>query len=238
MKEKVKLPIKNLIINKENIIELAEYLFKQKNKQEVNYKIKFKNQQEIESDDISIFNNRKFEEYEISLISMHYYSENNVDRIDIYIYNNDMFELSSVEIISSNSEWFATSEKSINEILTFCNEQNKIWRVFRNYKVQVFLIICISLVSTLFLVGFINKIIDIKDELFKSLLTIFFVFFVFLYACLIEKMQYAFPNVEISILDKNNVSKRKRRLIIVILTSVILPIVLNLVYDFIKCLIL
>ena len=58
MKQKIKIPINNVIIKKENIIEIAKFIFMQENRKDLIYRIKFKNEQEIESDDITIFEDR------------------------------------------------------------------------------------------------------------------------------------------------------------------------------------
>lgn len=85
MKQKIKIPINNVIIKKENIIEIAKFIFMQENRKDLIYRIKFKNEQEIESDDITIFEDRKFEEYEIDYIYMNYWDKDYENNIELYI---------------------------------------------------------------------------------------------------------------------------------------------------------
>lgn len=234
MKEKINIPIVDLILKEENIIELAKYLFNQENKQEVNYRIIFKNKQEIEGDDISLFQNRKFKEYEIDFIHMKYYSKEYEDKIEIYLYNNDMSGISSIEITSINNDWFAITEKAIEEILSYCDKQNKIGCIFRNMAVGGVLALVMAIISACFCGNFANELINSEREIGIIVGLICFNIFYILNSFLFRNLEKAFPKIEMAISDKNNSSKSKRANIVGIFTSLILPVAVNLIYDLIK----
>lgn len=239
MKEKIKIPLENLIFKKENIIDLAEYILKQeKEKSTFMFRIKFTNNQEIESDDISVFKNRKFEEYEIDFIRMNYSNYERKDDIDVYIYNGDDVRMSCIEITSFNSEWFALTEKEVKELLTYCDKQSKISFIFRKFSLECIIVLLMSCFTT-FLVGcFINKIfINMEKNVFTVLLIIVFNVVIFLNIHSFEELEKAFPSIEISILEKNNKSGKKRAQIFWIISSLVLPLLLNAIYDILKSLV-
>ena len=67
MREKIKIPISEFILEEKDIRGLAECV--DANEGEKEYIITFMNQQEIESDNIKIFDTERFKEYEIKNIS-------------------------------------------------------------------------------------------------------------------------------------------------------------------------
>lgn len=234
MKQKIKIPITNLIIKKENIIEIAKCIFKIENRKSLNYRVKFKNEQEIESDDITLFEDRKFEEYEIDYIYMSYWDEDYENNIEIYIYNYDTIGHSYVEIKSSDTNWIAIIEKDIKEKLSFCDKQCKINYIFEKFYIVIILSLLMSAISAVFFGKFISKIANMNSEHGILVAYLGYLLFSLIYIQLFRSLEKAFPKIEISILDKNNNSKKKRNNIILIITSLILPIILNLIYDFIK----
>lgn len=234
MKQKIKIPINNVIIKKENIIEIAKFIFMQENRKDLIYRIKFKNEQEIESDDITIFEDRKFEEYEIDYIYMNYWDKDYENNIELYIYNYDTVGHSHVEIKSSNLNWIAIVEKNIKEKISFCDKQSKINCIFEKFYIGIILSLLMSAISAVIFGVFIGKIANMGLEQKKVVILLCYLVFSIIYSQLFRNLEKAFPKVEISISDKNNSSKKKRNNIILISTSLILPIILNLIYDFIK----
>lgn len=233
MKEKVKLPIRNVIIKKKDILELANVIFLQDNKREITYQIKFKNEQEISGDDISIFKNRKFEEYEIKMICMRYYSKDFEDEINIYIYNDDVNEYSNIEISSNKSEWLALTEKQINETISLCEKQNKIGSIIRNPVIKSILAAIIAFLMSFFIALFIDKVVVGDKEAIFILQATLATLSCIISILLCEKLGQVYPSVEIIVTENNNLNK-KRKVVIGICTLIIIPIIVNGIYDLVK----
>ena len=106
MKQKIKIPITGKIINKKDIEDIATYIYSLKKTENdyFNIIIKFNNDMEISSDDLSCLNSRKIEEYEIKQIRIAYRDEEYTDEIDVDVNNWDEFEFSYIEISSSDEE--------------------------------------------------------------------------------------------------------------------------------------
>lgn len=232
MREKIRIPIKDVILNKKNIIEIAEYLFLQEDKMEVNYIIHFINDQEISSNDISIFENRKFEEYEIESINMHYRSNNPNKKITIFLYNYDKAGFSDIEVESDDSEWIAVIERELEEKISFCEKQAKIGKLFHKDIIPFILAVIISEISGYFLMIFLNKIVVYDNE--QEIFLVSCLGMLILNILVFKNLRKAFPIIEISIHDKNNSAKKKRKSIVWLCTAIILPLILNAVYDLIK----
>lgn len=82
----------------------------------------------------------------------------------------------------------------------------------------------------LFLNNFIKYGIE-KIAYFSLLLTIPYTI---IYSNLFQKLEGAYPLVEISIKEKNNIARKRRKILGTIFSLIILPIILSFIYDLIK----
>lgn len=232
MKQKMMIPIKNKIINKNNLLDIADYIYSLAKNGKSNFLIKFKNNMEISSNDLSCFNSRKIEEYEIEKINLSYNSNDYKKEIDISIYNYDTFGFSSINVCADEEQWIGQVNYKINEFVSFCNNTNSFINFFRKYTIiPIFLILVFSFVSNSFWMTFLNK---VTSEYNSVMFWCWYVDFVMIYIWLAAKISKAYPSIEIDICNKTNKSKKRRNVIMGFMTIIILPIVVNIIYDIIK----
>ena len=234
MKQKIKIPIKAKIITKKDIEDIAEYLYTLKEKEDdyFNISIKFNNEIEISSNDLSCLNSRKIEEYEINQLRITYRNMKYTDEIDVSINNFDEFKFSNIEISSDNEQRLGSVEHKLKELLGFCKSQSKINYIFKyNSMLVAFISSAIAVLWTLSLTKFLK---NYTEDYY--ILIAFILLFDILYYYFFNKLFKAYPNIEIDINDKTNRPKKRRKLFGGILTLIIIPLLLNIGYDVVKIL--
>ena len=94
--------------------------------------------------------------------------------------------------------------------------------------------IILSFISSLFTIIFLRNFTnwDLHQTFLMTILVMFP--FVTIYSRLGEELEKAYPSVEISIKDKNNMAKKRRNIIISTITLIIVPLLLSVLYDIIK----
>lgn len=233
MKQKVEIPIKNIVINKKDLEDMAKYVFSFSDDGEVEYFIKFNNNIEITSENLEWIDDRKIEEYEIKQIKMAFNSADYKKQICIQIYNYDMWGFSSIEINAEEEDWIGQVKSKIKELTSFCDNKNKMIKFLRKYEIiPVIFIVIFSFISNFFWITFLNKI--TSSEMEQLQVCAWFIDFIILYTILLAKLNKAFPSIELDISYKTNKSKERRKIITGIITTIVLPIIVNTIYDFIK----
>ena len=238
MEQQIILRINNKIIEKTNIIELASYIMTLKEDDSdstVRFYINFLDDSTISSKKLDIFENRLFEEKEIKYIKMIYRSYILKSELTVYLYNYDNTKISRIEIESKNENWIFTTKGKIEQLLSFCNKQSTISNFLINhFKICAFIMIILSFISSLFTIIFLRNFTnwDLHQSFLMTILVIFP--FVPIYSRLGEELEKAYPSVEISIKDKNNMAKKRRNIIISIITLIVVPLLLSVLYDIIK----
>lgn len=233
MKQKIEIPIKNIVIKKKDLEDIAKYIFSFADDGEVEYFIKFNNDIEIASENLEWINDRKIQEYEIKQIKMSFNSFDYKKQIHIQIYNYDMWGFSSIEINADEENWLGQVEFKMKELMLFCDNKNNIIKFLRRYEIiPIIFILIFSIISNLFWIIFLNKVTSSEIGQFQS--CAWFIDFIILYSILITKLNKAFPSIELDISNKTNKSKKIRTIITGIITAIVLPIIVNIIYDFIK----
>lgn len=241
MKEKTVIPIKDIIFTKENIVELAKCLYNKDEKNQMLFNIKFMNGQEIQSDNISIFENKKFNEYEIKTIQMLLNNSFHQKYVHVFIYNYDNNEsTSSIEIAYENEEnyeWFASTEKKIKEQLSYCSKRNKIVIFLRNNWIYHCTVIILSCFEYFFLHSLISRFIDLNKEIYIYVGLINSLLLLIMNYVGTSLFNKAFPRVEIDIDEKNNramkIRKGLKRLISILMCSNIISIAVK-IFELVK----
>ena len=242
MEQQIKLSINNKIIEKSNVLDLAKFILDLKQDDDdgkVNFYIDFLDDSTLSNDKLDIFENRLFEEKEIKDIRMKYHSYNLVKSVSVYLYNYDTIKISRIELESEDENWIFTTKGKIEQLLSFCIKQSLISNLLINhFKICAFIMIILSFISALFTVIFLSNFINWDfEQIF--LMTILVMFpLVMIYLKLFEKLEKAYPSVEISIKDKNNTAKKRRKIIISIISLIFLPLLLSIVYDLLKKIVL
>ncbi len=186
---------------------------------------------EISREDSRIFDNDKVKEYAIDRIYMHYENDDYKDRVDIYLYNEERYRTSEIEIVSSNETWFTLMEKEFMEILSFCKKQSKMGLLLGNEIVGCVLVSVISMISSLAISNLINKIESLSGSVYIMIMGLFFFVMFILDMFIYKELAAAFPIVEIAITDKNNIASKKRKILFWLASTIVIPILLNLIYD-------
>lgn len=235
MNQSIKIPIKNRIIRKKNILDLANYLeyLNESDNGKTSFRITFKDDREILSDNKEIFESRIFEEKEIYKISMTYIENAYKSRVEINILNYDLYNYSDIKVISDDEKWISNISYNIDEFLSYCDSQNKFNVIFKHNALIIVIVLLLSTIIGLSIALFLRKALNMNIE--ATLIPTMILSTIVLMR-LFEKLEKAYPNVEIAIQDKNNMAKKKRSAFISIITIVIIPILVNILYDTIKIL--
>ena len=238
MKEKIKIPIKNVILKKENIIGLAKCIANQDDIRRICFNIRFMNDQEIESDDILIFENEKFNEFEIRSIHMSYLDKDYAKSIEIYIYNYQQYlGYSYVEISyesKENLDWLAITEKSIKDQISYCEQRNKYISLLQKDILLFVMILFLNIFTAFFIGRIIERLAGLNKEQFFICILSAFGFLESISICWRNVFYKAYPIIEIDIKDKNNSSKRARKMLKSILGTCIIPFILDIVFNLIE----
>lgn len=235
MKQKIKIPIKNKIISKQNIKDIAEYVYSLKQDGDrFSLTIVFNNNMEISSEDLSCINSRKIEEYEIDEIRISYRDRNYLEEIDVDIRNYDQYEYSNIEISSNDENKLATVEHKLNELLGYCEKQSKISFLNKGIFLGPIIMGILIGVSGFLMLKFVNNFIELNTVISILVSSIIAIMYYIGYNTILK----AYPNIEINISDKTNKSKQKRKIIIWVITVMILPMLLNVIYDILKYIIM
>ena len=155
--------------------------------------------------------------------------------LTVYLYNYDNTKISRIEIESKNENWIFTTKGKIGQLLSFCNKQSTISNFLINhFIICAFIMIILSFISSLFTIIFLRNFTnwDLHQTFLMTILVMFP--FVTIYSRLGEELEKAYPSVEISIKDKNNMAKKRRNIIISTITLIIVPLLLSVLYDIIK----
>lgn len=237
MEKEIKINIRNKIIEKDNIMDLSKYIenLKHDENTEIKFSIKFFDNTSIYGETKDIFTERVCEEREIKSIRLKYHDYTLKNHLSIYIYNYDVNGFSNIEISSAEENWFFTIKSKIEELLSYCKKQSKISNLLINhFRLSVAVMILISFISAVFTMLFLNNFIKYgieKIAYFSLLLTIPYTI---IYSNLFQKLEGAYPLVEISIKEKNNIARKRRKILGTIFSLIILPIILSFIYDLIK----
>lgn len=238
MKEKIKIPIKNVILKKENIIGLAKCISNQEDIRRICFNIRFINEQEIESDDILIFENEKFNEFEIKSIHMSYLDKDYAKSIEMYIYNYQQYSGNSYVEISyeskENLNWLAITEKNIKEQILYCDKRNKFISLLQNDMLLFVMILVLNIFSAIFIGRIIGRVTSLDKEHLFLYISCAFGFLESISICWRNIFYKAFPIIEIDIKDKNNSSKKARKMLKSILGVFIIPFFLDIVFNLIE----
>lgn len=232
MKEKIKIPIKDLVIKKDNIIGLAKCILNQKIVGNICFNIRFMNEQEIESDDILVFENEKINELEIKSIYLSYISKDYTKSIKIYIFNYSKDSYVELSCESKDGrDWLAVNEKDIKEQISYCDKKNKFIQLLQNDVFLLFIVSILNIFITIFMVRIIERIMKEKIYIYSFLI---FMFLEIISTRLSDIFYKAFPIIEIDIKNKNNSAKKARNYLKIILGTVIVPFLLDLLFNFIE----
>lgn len=238
LEQQIKLSINNKIIEKNNIIELATYILtlrQDNDKAKVRFYIDFIDDFTLSSENLDIFENRLFEEKEIKVIRMKYQNYNLENFLSVYLYNYDITKNSRIELESKDENWIFTTKGKIEQLLSFCNNQSPISNLLINhFKIYAFIMVIASFVSSLFTIIFLRNVInwDLQQSFLMVILVM--MLFIMIYSKLFEKLEKAYPLIEIAIKDKNNMAKKRRKIITLIISLIILPLMLSVLYDIVK----
>lgn len=233
MNQKIEIPIKNLVIKKRDLEDIAKYIHSLADEGKIEYIIKFKNDIELTSEDLEWINDRKIEEHEIKQVKMLFDSKDYKKHICLSIYNYDMWELSYIQISSDDEKWLAQMEFKIREIFSFCENGNKVVKFLKKYEIiSITIVVILGFLSTSFWVIFLGKI--TSSDIEKIQFSAWFFDFLIVYTFLYIKLNKAFPSIELDISNKTNKSKKRRAIITGIFSTTILPIAVNIIYDLIK----
>ena len=238
MKEKIKIPIKDVIIKEENIKKLANILLEQEDVEYIKFNISFRNEQEIESDNISVFDNEKVKGYEIKSIRMHYAGKEYKKEINIWINNYELYEgYCYIEIAYENQknlDWLAVKEKQFNEAIQCCEKRNKSILILKNDNV----LFCVLLVISALLAWIVGKtIVGIFNINQEALIQISACIFMLLLICSLyfkNLLSNAFPKVEIDIKETCNSAKKARKKLYTIFGVCIIPFISDIIFSVIK----
>lgn len=237
MEQSIKIPIKNKILHKKNILDIANYLEKIKfeNDGNLDFVVKFTDERKVSSDNRDLFESRIFEEKEIETISMEYKSKDYKDRITIGIRNYDIYDISAIEISSESENFISNISYKLEELLSYCNQQGKIANILENETKIMIIRLLINMIIGFELAELAKRLLDIvnKNAIIIGI-TILIVILTLIVFELFERLQRAYPKVEIAIQDKTNTAKKRRKLFQAITTIIIIPIILNAIYDLLK----
>ena len=235
MKNKIVIPIKEIILTKKNILGLANCVSKQEDARMMRFMIKFTNDMEIESDDVSVFENEKFTEYEIKCIYMGFEDKEFKKQIDIFIFNYSGESTATISYENDgDSDWLAVTESIIREQLSFCDETNKVCRYLRKEWLFMLLVSIINIFVAIVIGRIIIKIVNFDEKTHITInLFIFCVLELFMvgWKNLFDK---AYPSLEIFIKERTDKSKRARNILKIIASSFIIPIIVERVLEFLK----
>lgn len=238
MKQQIRQYINHKIFGKKNIIDLAEYIVTlntNNNFDNIDFSICFSDDSMISSTNLEIFNNRLFDEKEIKYIDMTYKCYNLQNFLSIHLHNYDTAEISRIELESKNEEWFFTVKGKIEQLLSYCDNKSIISNLLLNHATFLHILIgSLASISSFFIIRFLNK---FNNWNYQTIFTLFFILSIpisTVYLTLLSKLEKAYPSIEISINDKNNMANKRRRTLILLFTYIIIPLIPSILYDIIK----